>query len=207
MELLEHRRIGAFYAPLTFAAIYSPSWVVASTWQFTIIAGLLLAPLINPDQQGPSKNRFWSFIFSGIILLGIAIMQTSQVRALTVSNVVKGILPVLIAAFAFPLGNIKMMQLTDGRLHVFQRILGMSICSLPFWILLSSYEIVVHQKLPSSEQIIQTVTVAICSGIVATVLFFSATDAVRLNGKKLAAVEATQSAEVVFALVVLFLLQ
>ena len=192
---------GAFYAPLTFAAAYSPSWLVASTWQFTIVAGLLIAPIINPNQQRPSNNRLLPFIFSGIILLGIAVMQISHVRGLTVSNALKGILPVLIAAFAFPLGNRKMMQLTAGRLDVFQRILGMTICSLPFWILLSSFQIVMHQNLPNSNQLIQTLIVAICSGVIATVLFFSATDASRSNEKKLAVVEATQSLEVVFALI------
>lgn len=34
-----------FYAPLTFAAAYGPGWLVSGTWQFTIVAGVLLAPL------------------------------------------------------------------------------------------------------------------------------------------------------------------
>ncbi len=34
-----------FYAPLTYAASYGPGWLVSGTWQFTIIAGVLLAPL------------------------------------------------------------------------------------------------------------------------------------------------------------------
>ena len=36
---------GLFYAPLCFAAAYSPGWLIAGTWQITIISGALLAPL------------------------------------------------------------------------------------------------------------------------------------------------------------------
>lgn len=48
------------------------------------------------------------------------------------------------------------------------------------------------------EQPIQSSLVAICSGVIATVLFFYATDMVRGNMQKLAAVEATQSMEILF---------
>ncbi|WP_249664158.1 multidrug resistance efflux transporter family protein, partial [Lysinibacillus sp. D4B1_S16] len=34
-----------FYAPLTYAAAFGPIWLVSGTWQFTIVAGVLLAPL------------------------------------------------------------------------------------------------------------------------------------------------------------------
>lgn len=34
-----------FYAPLTFAAAYGPGWLISGMWQFTIVAGVLLAPL------------------------------------------------------------------------------------------------------------------------------------------------------------------
>src|SRR5699024_115914 len=36
---------GLFYAPLTYAAAYSPGWLIAGTWQITIISGALLSPL------------------------------------------------------------------------------------------------------------------------------------------------------------------
>ncbi len=34
-----------FYSLLSFAAVSSPAWLVAGTWQVTILAGLLLSPL------------------------------------------------------------------------------------------------------------------------------------------------------------------
>lgn len=36
---------GLFYAPLSFASEYGASWLVAGTWQITIIAGALMSPL------------------------------------------------------------------------------------------------------------------------------------------------------------------
>lgn len=93
-----------------------------------------------------------------------------------------------------------MMQLTDGRLDVFQRVLGMTLCSMPFWLLLSIYEMAAARSLPSNGQYLQTFAVAVFSGVFATVLFFSATDKVRADERLLAAVEATQSTEVLFAL-------
>ena len=54
--------------------------------------------------------------------------------------------------------------------------------------------------LPSAGQVIQSVGVALFSGVAATLLFFWATDQVRRNPRQLALIEATQSGEVVFSL-------
>lgn len=189
---------GLFYAPLTFAAAYGPSWLVASSWQITIIAGMLISPFIN-KRRFKDMLSFKTLGFSLIILLGIMIMQISQAQTISTRELMLGTIPVLIAAFAYPLGNRKMMQITNGKLDAFQRTLGMTICSLPFWLILSAfglYDVI----LPEKTQIWQTLIVALSSGVVATTLFFMATDKVRKNEKLLASVEATQSAEVLFAL-------
>ena len=60
---------------------------------------------------------------------------------------------------------------------------------------------VVTVGLPSSSQVFQSLLVAISSGVIATTLFFIATDRARHNQGKLAAVEATQSTEVLFVIV------
>ncbi|RPK17520.1 hypothetical protein EH2_02830 [Bacillus subtilis] len=39
-------------------------------------------------------------------------------------------LPVVIAAFAYPLGNRRMLEEYGGRLDTFQRVLGMTLASL-----------------------------------------------------------------------------
>lgn len=190
---------GFFYAPLTYAAAFSPSWLVASTWQITIIAGMILAPFITKSYQSPSSKN--AYLFSGIIILGIAIMQVNALQSVEFSNLLAGLFWVLIAAFAYPLGNRKMMQLANGKLDVYQRILGMILCSIPFWLVLNLYGYSTGHNNPTESQLLQTLIVAIFSGVIATVLFFSATDMVRENEKELAKVEATQSAEVVFAVI------
>lgn len=189
---------GVFYACLTFAAAYSPSWLVASTWQITIIAGLLIAPLTNSKVKRINAK---SFLFSGIILFGIIMMQINQTQKITLENVLLGFIPILIAAFAYPLGNRKMMYITKGKLDVYQRILGMIICSMPFWLLLSAFELINNNSLPKTEQLYQTFIIAIFSGVIATILFFKATDLVSTDENHLSTVEATQSTEVVFALI------
>jgi drug/metabolite transporter (DMT)-like permease len=198
---------GLFYAPLCFAAAYSPGWLIAGTWQITIISGALLAPLFFEtihtkaglfQQRGKIPIR--GLIMSLIILLGIALMQLEHAKQLSLESLLLGIIPILIASFAYPLGNRKMMDVCEGRLDAYQRVLGMTLASLPFWFLLSLYGIY-SVGLPSGGQSLQSLLVALFSGVIATVLFFKATDLVRGNMQKLAAVEATQSMEVIFALV------
>lgn len=189
---------GLFYAPLTFSAVFAPSWLVASTWQFTIVAGLLVAPWLTKGTQrkGISVKALG---FSLLILLGIGLMQQSQFGVLPWRELLLGGVPVLVAAFAYPIGNRKMMQLTDGRLTPLQRNFGMTLMSLPFWGVLALFGLI-SVPLPDVGQLSQTFIVAICSGVIATTLFFAATDRVRRDEKALASVEATQSAEVIFAL-------
>ncbi|MCM3768740.1 multidrug resistance efflux transporter family protein [Neobacillus niacini] len=197
---------GLFYAPLCFSAAYAPGWLIAATWQVTIISGSLLAPLFYETVMTKSgsisvrgKIPYKGLGMSLIILFGIILMQLRQAGNLSTMAIILGIAPVVIASFAYPLGNRKMMDLCRGRLDVFQRVLGMTLASMPLWILVSLYGLL-SDGLPSVEQTFQSGLVAISSGVIATILFFQATDLVRGNMQKLAAVEATQSMEVLFAL-------
>ena len=181
---------GLFYAPLCFAAAYGPAWLVAGTWQITIIAGMLLEPRKIPRRE---------LITSLFILTGILMIQIQPAASGEAGQLLAGFVPVLVAAFAYPLGNRKMMAVCQGRLDVFQRVLGMSLASLPFWFLLSIFGLATA-GLPGTGQVAQSLLVAILSGIVATVLFFYATDLARNDARQLAAVEATQSGEVIFTI-------
>lgn len=75
----------------------------------------------------------------------------------------------------------------------------MTLMSTPFWLLLSVFA-VADAGLPSGGQILQSLIVAVFSGVVATLLFFEATNLVKHNHKQLAVVEATQAGEVLFTL-------
>ena len=195
-----------FYAPLTYAAAYSPGWLIAGTWQITIISGALLSPLFfetKMTNEGSKSVRakipFKGLGMSVIILAGILLMQFEHARVIPIEMVFLGVIPVLIASFAYPLGNRKMMEVTNGSLDAYQRVLGMTLASLPFWLLLALYGLLTEGP-PSMNQSFQSLLVAVTSGVIATVLFFKATDFVRGDMQKLAAVESTQAMEVLFAL-------
>lgn len=188
---------GLFYVPICIAAVEAPPWLIAGTWQVTILAGALLSPLFK-RADGTREQIPWTALrFSGIILFGVVLMQVEFLQTFEPHFLLIGVLPVLIAAFAYPLGNRKMMAITD--LDVFERILGMCVGSLPVWLLLFGYGLTTG--VPSGAQVSQTLLVALLSGVIATVLFFKATDLVKHDMGRLATVEATQALEVLFALV------
>lgn len=187
---------GLFYAPLAFGTVYAPGWLVAATFQLNIVAGSLLVPLIN---KGNNRIPMQSVIISIIILIGVFTMQLEHATVVPITGVILTVIPLIVSSIAYPLGNRKMMQVVESDLNTFQRILGMTIASMPFWIIIGCYALFSH-GLPSYSQVSQTFIVAVSSGIIGTVLFFYATEMVRDDNHKLAGVEATSSGEVVFAL-------
>lgn len=191
---------GLFYAPMAQASVYGESWFVAATWQLTIVAGILLTPLFG--KPVPGKN----LALSGVILAGIFLLQVTHFQNADTTHIGTAFLLILIAAFAYPLGNRKMMSYCPPEMTTVQRVFGMTLCSMPFWLLLSVYALVTH-GLPSAGQMVQSFIVALFSGVVATVLFFEATNLTKHNAKQLAVIEATQSGEVLFTLLggILFL--
>ncbi|WP_324729804.1 multidrug resistance efflux transporter family protein [Lysinibacillus fusiformis] len=192
-----------FYAPLTYAAAFGPGWLVSGTWQFTIVAGVLLAPLFMTVIAGKKvrqKIPFISLLISCVILVGILLIQIPQAQSVSFKSLMLGILPVIVAAFAYPLGNRKMMDVCGGRIDTFQRVLGMTIASIPAWIIMAIYALFTV-GLPSTGQLFQSLLVGISSGVIATILFFIATDRVKDHQGKLAAVEATQSTEILFVII------
>lgn len=198
---------GLFYAPLCYSAAYSPGWLIAATWQITIISGSLLAPFFTENsirEVGPIQVRgkipFKELCFSFIILAGIILVQVEQANKLNLHHLFLGVVPIILASVAYPLGNRKMMEVCGGRLDTYQRVLGMTLASLPFWFILSIYGFITVGP-PRMGQTVQAGLVGIFSGVIATVLFFKATDLVRGDMQKLAAVEATQSMEVLFTLI------
>ncbi len=118
-----------------------------------------------------------------------------------------GATPVLAAAFLYPLGNQLVWEAKRGRKglpgvdgplleNAFAKVLLLSLGSLPFWILLFPFT---DATVPSHGQYVNVALVALFSGVIATSLFLSARNGAD-NASKLAAVDATQSSEVLFAL-------
>jgi drug/metabolite transporter (DMT)-like permease len=191
---------GLFYLPLTLASVYGQSWFVAATWQLTIVAGILTTPLFG--KKIPLKNMLCSVV----ILVGIFLLQLANLSSMKTTGMLSAFLLILVAAFSYPLGNRKMMAYCPAEITTIQRVFGMTLCSMPFWLVAAVIAGVTHGA-PSGGQVAQSFVVALFSGVVATLLFFEATNLTKHNPKQLAVIEATQSGEVLFTLLggILFL--
>jgi len=192
---------GLFYALICFSADHAPGWVVAATWQFTIIATLLV--LLFFGRSFPMRT--WGF--SVLVFSGVLMVNLGQAENTGVPELIAGAVPVLIAAFCYPLGNQMVWEATNGNRRLpdvsspaletpFARVLLMSLGSLPLWGLLLA---VTTPAPPSAGQLLNTALVALFSGVAATSLFLQARNLSKTAGE-LAAVDATQSSEVLFAL-------
>jgi len=194
---------GVFYAGVTFAASFAPAWVVATTWQITVLASPLV--LLAYGRRVPLRG----VVFTALIFLGIVLVNVGQVETADWSVVLWGALPVLIAAFAYPAGLQMVWEARAGGHtwlpHIvapvlgdsFARVLLLTLGSLPFWLVALA---VTQPPPPTAGQWVSTALVALLSGVIATSLFVYARHQAR-NAYELAAVDATQAGEVLFALV------
>jgi drug/metabolite transporter (DMT)-like permease len=191
---------GGFYALGCYAADHAPAWVIATTWQSTIVASLFVLCFFG--QRFP--RRIW--FFSLLVFSGVAIVNLSRLAVVDWKALALGGLPVLLAAFCYPFGNQLVWEAENGHrllpdirdplLHnPFNKVLLMSLGSVPFWILLLLATV---PPPPGQGQLVKTAMVALFSGVLATSLFLHARKGARTAGE-LAAVDATQSSEVVFA--------
>lgn len=190
---------GLFYAPVAYAGDHGDAWLIAATWQITITAGVLLAPVFH------TRISLRNLAVSAVILGGVFMLQFRD-AASSGSYAMHTLLPILTGAIAYPLGNRKMMRVCPHDISTVERVYGMTLCSVPFWLALSVFGLLSGDA-PSANQAFQAFLVALFSGVTATLLFFKATDMVKTDIRLLAAVESTQALEVVFALMggVLFL--
>ncbi len=192
-----------FYFSLAYAAAYGPAWLVAGSFQFTILAGALMSPLFPAqDKDGnmlkSGKIPVHLFPAFGVILVGVFLLQLKNISSGT-SDGLMFIVPVLISATAYPLGNRKMLQVVDNRLSTIERVFGMTLCSMPICIIFGIIAFVTAGP-PSTTQLLGTAVVAMVSGLCATILLFQATKMVQHTPQWIAIVESTQCGEVVFSL-------
>lgn len=183
-----------FYVPLTFASNYGTSWLVAATWQFSIIVGILSSPLFG--HKLPIKN----LLISLIILVGVFLLQIHNIATFRLNDTILCLIPVVIASISYIIGNRKMMTVCPKNINTIERIYGMTLCSFPIWIIISiiAYK---NSGLPTEPQLIQAFLVCVFSALIATILFFYATDMANHNPKLLAIAESTISGEVIFTLI------
>lgn len=192
---------GAFYLLLAFAASSGPSWLIAGSFQFTVIAGMLCAPFLYRDARRSVPPAVW--VIAVMILAGVFALQFGHGGAALDHAAWIALACVLGAAVAYPLGNrllLLHLERTGEDLNATQRVFGMTLASQPLWIVIA---IVAGAQagLPSLPQVGFAAGVALGAGVIATILFFQATGMVRDNPVALGAAEAMQAAELLFAVV------
>jgi drug/metabolite transporter (DMT)-like permease len=194
---------GFFYALLCFSADYSPGWVIAATWQFTMFSGLFVFMLFG--KKFPKKIWIFSFIiFVGVCLVNLSHMDNFDLKALLLGG-----LPVLIASFFYPMGNQLVWEAKNGNhkfvpqitskllSNAFNKVFLMSIGSIPLWLILL---LIIQPEAPSNSQILTTASIAFFSGILATPIFLYARNLAK-DSNEIAAVDSTQASEVGFSLI------
>ena len=188
-----------FYMLLTHAASSGPSWLVAASFQTTVVAGMLCAPLLYDDARARIPRA--ALGVGVLIIAGVLLMQVGHAHGALDAKAWVALLCVVASAFAYPLGNRGLLLHLERRgiaLNATQRVFGLTLASLPAWLALSAWAWT-QAGPPSAAQVGLALGVAISAGVVATILFFQATGMVRDNATALGAAEAMQAAEVLFA--------
>ena len=188
-----------FYLLLAYAADSGPAWLVAGSFQFTVIAGMLCAPVLYRDARRrvpAAALAVGALIFAGVLLLQFGHAHGGLDRAGWLA-----LACVLGAAVLYPLGN-RLLRLhlerTGEPLNATQRVFGMTLASQPLWWLVAAYAWS-HSGAPAPAQVWLAGGVALSAGVIATILFFQATGMVRELPAALGAAEAMQAAELLFA--------
>lgn len=189
---------GVFYAGICYGADHVPGWIVAATFQATILA----APLVMLALGARVPLRGVAFV--ALIFAGIVVLNAHQfAMGLTWQQVLAGAVPVLVAAIAYPFGN----QLVNRARHSFAdggiladpaaAVLVMTLGALPVLVLLVA---VTMPPPPSLGQVGGTLVIALFAGGIATSIFLYARN-LSSDPYRIAAVDATQAGEVGFAVI------
>jgi drug/metabolite transporter (DMT)-like permease len=194
---------GVFYGGVSFSSTFVPGWVVASTWQMTILATppLLACFGLRVPMRG--------IAFAVLICVGIGLVNLHSFQSgIGGAAILLGALPVLVSAVAFPLANqflnrAKSRALADpaspdnaifgdAAASLFLLILG----SMPFWAILV---LATQPPPPDATQLANILIVAICAGVLGSTIFLYARQATS-DAYTIAAVDASQATEVLFTL-------
>lgn len=189
----------AFYMLLSYAAASGPSWLVAGSFQVTVVAGMLCAPLLYRDARARIPRA--ALGIGLLILAGVLLMQFGHAQGRLDAQGWIALACVVASAFAYPLGNRGLLLHLERRgieLNATQRVFGLTLASQPAWIALAAWAWW-QVGLPPASQVWLAAGVALSAGVIATILFFQATGMVRDNPTALGAAEAMQGAEVLFA--------
>ncbi len=193
---------GLFYLFICYAASFSPGWVLATSWQCTILA----TPLVIMFLGKQVSNR--GILYLIMMFFGIVLVNFDEFKSIQLIDL-KSVLPIIIAAFCYPLGNTLCKYASEGKFenyridkfdisnNVFCQILMMTLGAFPIlflaWVIFSP-------PLPNTSQLYSVAFIAISTGVIATSLLYKARQLSKDSSFALAAADGTQAAEAPLAL-------
>lgn len=193
---------GVFYMCLCYAASYSDGWVLASSWQTTILFTPLVLYIFGEKVNKKGILHLF-FMFVGVIFINSYAFDSFNLK------LANSIIPILLASFAYPFGNTLCKYASQGRyknLSVsnfkvsrkpINQILLMVLGALP---LIGFTGFIVQPKAPTEEQLSYIVIVALLSGVIATYFLFKARNLAKKDPNALAFADGTQALESPLAL-------
>lgn len=193
---------GVFYLSLCYASSYSEGWVLATTWQSTILFTPLVIYLLG------NKVKLYGIVYLAIMFLGVCLVNSYAFQK-SDTNIFHSILPILLSAICYPLGNTlckyacagKYKRLTINKFeisqNVFSQILMMVLGAMPVliiaWFIFKPYN-------PTNTQIEFVFIVAVLTGVIATSLLYKARQLAGTDSNALAFADGTQALEAPLAL-------
>lgn len=218
------------YGLLAFAADYAQGWVIAATYLFTVVASLVVLSFFGQSfQKKVIVYSVIVFIGVVLANVGEGLRHSTSQGTDWHALLLFGALPAFIASFCFPLGNQliwqaaqpkgdsthhtheiskaarnetskllqKVPQVTSPLLsNPLHKVWLMSLGSLPMWLILG---VIVQPPAPSVSQMTISFLVALMAGVLGTTTFLHARSLAK-QPQQLAAVDATQGSEIIFAL-------
>lgn len=202
---------GGFYAFLCFGADHAPGWIIAATFQFTAVASLIVLAVFG---ERLSKRIIGTslLIFTGVLITNLG-EGLHHATGSTSTLLLMGALPAFIAGFCFPVGNQLVWYSTAKPTHhnaltqaiphitstlmrsALNKVWLLTTGSLPLWLVLGLF---IQPDLPSTSQVFNTFLVALFAGVIATSIFLFARSKATTSAQ-IAAIDATQASEVLFA--------
>jgi drug/metabolite transporter (DMT)-like permease len=192
-----------FYLLLCYAAQFAPGWVIASTWQITILMTPLVFVVLRMDVPYQSVTLLVS-TFVGVVIINVAAIEQA------ISHSINSVLCVALSGFCYPLGNTIVglakkgghpwvPQIVNPAIEdVFARMWLMTIGAMPILLLVG---LLLRPGAPTPGQLAAVFYVAVSTGVIATGLLLKAWH-MASNTREIAAVAATQALEIPFALAI-----
>ncbi|MCE2563242.1 multidrug resistance efflux transporter family protein [Komagataeibacter sp. FNDCF1] len=190
---------GITYSCFCYAAGHTPAWVLSATWQITILATPIV--MLAFGARVPLRGVL-SLV---VIAAGVVVVNVTRMESGTSAwQLMAGVLPVLLGAFAYPLGNQLLTQARyGGRIKGSELLadpaVGVLLLSLGAMPVFAAVVAVCAPPAPTHTQFLDTALVALVSGCGGMTLFIYARN-LSSDPLRIAAVDATQASEMFFAL-------